>query len=433
MRKIYLIVIISCFVWSCHNDEFGELVTADFCINENEPTSIVLNISGGLGTEVSIELRNTTTGFIEKSVVIQCEKDDYKYLLTSLKSGEEYAFKVFTEENLVNEGQVKLPEMPQEYSEFIDVKIEGQCDLGSNYLLLNKMSEPSGVFLFNSEGKVVWSRLSDNFVKMVKLTERGTLLTLEDDLGDKFGNGNIILETTFTGDTLARLEYGKNDFDRMAHHDVVLTKNNTYAFITNVHVDNVVVDGITELNAFGTKVWEWDMASHILPVPQGETFSQPWGNSIVEDSEGNFLVSFRSLSQAWTIDSKLGNVKMKFGNGNDYGLNESDLFVNQHNTQWVDDDLLLFDNGNINNRSYSRILRYALDLENSNASVLDNIKLPDALFSPYMSAVEVCDNGYIVTSSIAKKIAKIDYSGSVVWTMTFGDRMFRSQLVHKNL
>ncbi len=432
MRNIFLLVLLS-ILFSCTNEVMDKAVSVSVEVREYEPASVVIKLQGSAGVDLSVEMYNVNSGKIEHSFVINGTVNTQKYLVANLKPGVTYRYKVLEDKVMVTEGEFELPVLPEKYAEFASVEIEGKCDLGDNYLLLNKMNLPSGVFMFDGNGQMAWARLSDNFIKMVKLTERGTLLTLEDNMGNKFGDGNLILETTFTGDTLVRLEYGKKGFDRMAHHDVVLTKNLTYAFITNVNVDDVVVDGITEVNAYGTKVWEWDMADHVLPVKNGESFRQPWANSIELGDNGKYLISVRNLSQVWLLNPENGEVEMKFGSENQFGLNEDELFINQHHAQWIGENgLLLFDNGNIDSRPYSRIVKYRMNTINASASLVTDIQLPDELYSPYMGGVETYGEGFIITSSMSKKVAGFSRDGAVYWTMYFGDRMFRSQLVNKN-
>lgn len=418
------------FALSCQDDAESLMVVADIKIDKSTPNSVVLTVNGLDSGLKSIELVNTETQ--EVYVPIKFPVSGHNSFVIGLpKASGLISVDVKINGEVVGHEQFELPILPEEYSGFVDVEIDGRPDLGGNYLLVNKMSQPSGVFLFDANGELVWSRLSDNFVKMVKLTSRGTLLTLEDGLNDKFGNGNLIYETTFAGDTLVKLEYGQNGFDRMAHHDVVLTERGTYAFITNVHVDGLIVDGITELSAYGNKVWEWDMASHVLPIKPGTEFSQPWGNSIEEDENGNYLLSFRNLCQIWKVDALSGEVIMKFGRGEGMGLSDKDLPLYQHHAQELGlGNYLLYDNGDIEKRSHSRLIKYHIDNENQLASVEHVVELPSSLFSPFMSSVEQYNDGYISTSSIAKKVAFINKDGQVKWTMQFGDRMFRAQLVN---
>ncbi|WP_439183238.1 aryl-sulfate sulfotransferase [Carboxylicivirga taeanensis] len=364
----------------------------------------------------------------------QADRHRNKFVVGGFQSGQVLDYELQLNDQVMDEGQIILPELPDDYASFVDVKIEGDLNLGGNCLLVNKMSIPSGVFIFNEYGKVVWSRLSDNFIKMVKMTQRGTLLTLEDNTGDKFGNGNLIYETTLSGDTLVALKYGEGGFDRMAHHDVVLTGRGTYAFITNVNVNGMVVDGITELTAYGTKVWEWDMAQHVLPIEPGQIFDQPWGNSIFEDENGNYLLSFRVLSQVWRVNSATGKILMKFGQGCQGAIAKDMLPMYQHHAQLPKtDELLLFDNGHFAERPSSRIMKYQLDEKGEVKQVNACIDLPQDLFSPFMSAVETYRDGYLVTCSIPGVIAFIDASGEVEWSIKMGDRMFRAQLVDKKI
>jgi hypothetical protein len=179
------------------------------------------------------------------------------------------------------------------------------------------------------------------------------------------------------------------------------------------------------------KVWEWDMASHVLPIKEGEEFHQPWGNSLEMDGDGNYIVSFRALSQVWSIKLDNGEVDFKFGRKNGFGLPEDELPLYQHHAQLSEaNELLLFDNGHRDERPFSRIVKYELNADLGEARVIDNITLPETLFSPFMGAVQEFAGGYVITSSITNKLAFVNKDGGLDWSMQFGDRMFRAQIVN---
>lgn len=429
MTKVVAVFCLFILLMACESDNDLLQCNVKLELKEHSPHSLWLTVEGSGLDGAKLEFVNQKSGEVLALTILNGSSGSL--LVNKLIPGNSIDYLVRINGDVVESGLVNLPELPKGYAEFTNVIFEGVPDLNGGYLLVNKMSMPSGIFLIDAAGEVVWSRLSDNFVKMVKLTERGTLLTIEDNLGDKFGNGNLIYETTFTSDTLVELKYGVAGFDRMAHHDVVLTNRGTYAFITNVHVDGLIVDGITELNAYGEKVWEWDMASHVLPVKPGEVFNQPWGNSIEVTANGHYLISFRALSQVWKIDAFDGKVLMKFGGEHAWGLAERDLPLFQHHAQIVDNgNLLLFDNGGIKERAFSRLMQYGFSNNDASVNVVNEVVLPQSLFSPYMSAVQIFDQGYLLTSSMTHQVAHVAIDGNVNWSMQLGDRLFRAQLVN---
>ncbi|WP_430809340.1 MULTISPECIES: aryl-sulfate sulfotransferase [unclassified Carboxylicivirga] len=428
-RILFIVFAVCCALIAC--DKHDELKQGFATVDTYAQLPHCVIINADFDADETAYIKLVDAGSQEVIWSRKADKHRNKFVVGGFQSGQLLDYELQLDDQVIDEGQITLPTLPDDYAAFVDVKTEGKPDMGGKCLLVNKMSMPSGVFLFDENGQVVWSRLSDNFVKMVKMTKRGTLLTLEDNTGDKFGNGNLIYETTLSGDTLVALEYGKGGFDRMAHHDVVLTARGTYAFITNVNVNGMVVDGITELNAYGDKVWDWDMAQHVLPVEPGQTFNQPWGNSIFEDEDGNYLLSFRALSQIWTVNSATGKVLMKFGQGSQGAIGKDMLPMYQHHAQLPKaNELLLFDNGHFTERPSSRIMKYLLNENGEVEQVSTCINLPQDLFSPFMSAVEPYPDGYIVASSITKKIAGLNWEGQKLWEMKMGDRMFRAQLVN---
>lgn len=379
--------------------------------------------------EVVVNIYDKDSGEIIQSIPVRISEGSRKICIYGLDSATNYYYEVVSNNSLLSNGEFSTLGIDADLLSALNVGMEGNFELSGGCILLNRMNQQSGLFLFNEFGEPIWVRKSANFIKMAKVTQNGTILTLEDDTKDMYGNGNIILETTFTGDTLARLVYGQNGFDRMAHHDALLLNNGNIAFITNVSKQGVVVDGLTVLDRNGSKVWEWDMGEEVLPIKEGVEFVQPWGNSLTMDENGDYIVSFRNLNQVWCIDSENGDVKYKLGENGDFVLGSGEWFVNQHHAQKIiHNQMLLFDNGN-KTRPFSRIVSYGFDTSSLKASIDVDIKLKDDLYSAYMSSVQMLDNGFLIGSSMTKQIVQVDKQGNEIARLAFGDRMFRVQVI----
>lgn len=415
---------------SCTKEVEQPRFDAKVVVNETMPFSAALQLQSSGNRNISVQLfyKEEQLPVLNFSKAIHDGED--KIVLPGLKSATSYYYSISGDNTILSEGNFQTKACPDWMSEFSTVKITGNCNLNGKLLLLNKMSMPSGIFAVNENGKTIWARQSPNFVKMVKLTHRGTILTLEDSNESEYGDANILLETTFSGDTLTWLRYGNGGFDRMAHHDAELLQNGNYAIITNVHTKGVVVDGITMLSPQGEKVWEWDMANHVLPVVAGQEFHQPWANSITIAGDGDFVVSFRNLSQVWKIEPFSGKVKWKIGRNGTIALHGDNAFMLQHHAQLNGDNLLLFDNGDNNNRPFSRVVEYEIDEKNNSAILQKAIVIPSHLSSPYMGAVQKQGNTFVITSSVNGSIAQINKKDIVGFTMEFKDRIFRAQLIN---
>jgi len=141
-------------------------------------------------------------------------------------------------------------------------------------------------------------------------------------------------------------------------------------------------------------VWEWHLWDHILPA--GQTASQYPGkidldyfassrssdwwhfNSVDYSAElDQIIISSRAASEVWIIDHDLttaeaageaGDLLYRYGNPEAYGASGVQILVAQHDAEWLDEDtILVFDNGDPRERSYSRVVE---------------IDLPDYLNSP---------------------------------------------------
>ncbi len=439
-RRKYLLeflslIILCCFI-ACEREDISNKNSgsSEILVSKNLPFSAILNIKhdDNIGVDIDVYLISTQENVWSKDNLV-IELGEKKVVITNLKNLEPYHYEVTHNGELLFEADFTIPKSSEWITNLSSISTSGEIDLEGKHILFNKMSMPSGIFIVNENGKTIWARESPNFVKMVKLTSRNTILTLEDNTGNQFGSANIILETTFAGDTLTHLEYGQADFIKIAHHDVLPLNQGNFAFITDQPIENnYVVDGISVLNPNGTQVWEWNSSPFItIPSSNNEEFVQPWGNSLTIDSfDNNYIISFRNLNQVWKVNSSTGEVIWKLGEEGTIPLSNQDGFMFQHHAQMIDEnELILFDNGDMDNRAYSRIVTYTIDFEQENAILSTEIILPDELFSPFMGAVQVLPDGFLVTSSIPGIIAQLDDNGDVVGQFNFEDRIFRASII----
>ncbi|MDN5200724.1 arylsulfotransferase family protein [Fulvivirgaceae bacterium BMA10] len=357
----------------------------------------------------------------------------HKINVFALKENLEYNFRInlengasYYESEVFSFRTGTIPDWVKHFYEPAENKIITQ---ESGYFMFHKIAAPSCLIITNHLGEIVWYKTSRHNIKVARFTKHGTLLTLEDDQNNPFASGNIILETTLAGDTLLYLRYGQGDFSKIAHHDVQLTQHNDIMFLTDEHENGLPGDGILVLDRSGQKKWEWS-SFDVFKEIDAKKYVQPWSNSIFQDEDGHYLVSFRKLSQVWKIHNVSGNVIWKLGQGGDFQLSQEAQFQYQHYAHINDKGhLMLFDNGSTD-RPQSRILILSPDQPRREARLIHSVDLPADLFSPIMgSAALLPDNDFLCVSSTQGTILKLDRSGAVKWKMKANDRVYRVEYI----
>ncbi len=319
--------------------------------------------------------------------------------------------------------------VPENVTAFYD---EAQNHISGNpdgCFLFHTGTRPGCAYLVGPDGRLLWYRLMPGTVKALRVTPKNTLLALLDDLDSPFADGNILLETTWAGDTLFHLKLGEKGFDKMAHHDLRMDRDGNYVLITNEQKKGLPGDGLLVLNNRGEKIREWstfDELTDIDPV----NYAQPWGNSLAIDSDGHYIVSFRALSQVWKIHSATGRVLWKLGEQGDFDLPDDDFFLFQHFAHRAGNgEILLFDNGSPQ-RPLSRAVSYRVDEASHKAVSGIKVTLPAPLYSAIMgSACLLPDGALLMTSSMNHKIIKTGQTGEIAWSINTGGPVYRTEYI----
>jgi len=294
------------------------------------------------------------------------------------------------------------------------------------YYLFASMSAPGCMYMVDSQGKLIWYQTTPYVIKSVHLTPVNTILSIQDSNGTPFGDGNIVLEYSLSGDTLFHLQHGQRGFDKWVHHDLIRSQNGSMVAITNVFDgNNIPGDGLVQWDPTGNKIWEWttfDVPDELDPLLR----EQPWINSIDIDHDGHYLVSLRAVHQIWKIHSKTGKVLWKLGQNGNIQMDEETLFLRQHYAYRTESgEIMLFDNGDIS-RPYSRVLSFSIDEENRIAKTMIDLRLPEQYYSPIMGNAKLLPDGNILVASSSKnKAIKITPTGEVLWEMNTKSGIYR--------
>ncbi|MBU3740832.1 MAG: hypothetical protein FGM24_00945, partial [Candidatus Kapabacteria bacterium] len=200
--------------------------------------------------------------------------------------------------------------------------------------------------------------------------------------------GHIRMDSTFSTpiDTINSVA-GSTDF-----HELRILRNGNYlvlgakprtvdmsAIVEGGKVGALVGDALLEeQRPDGTVVWSWNSKDHtsILDATidielKGGTVDYIHVNSIVEDNDGNLLISARHFDEVIKLDRSSGAIKWRLGGKSSKHnqfrwLNDTVNgywgFSHQHSiSRLPSGGLLLFDNGNLKSPEYSRAVEYEID------------------------------------------------------------------------
>lgn len=197
---------------------------------------------------------------------------------------------------------------------------------------------------------------------------------------------------------------------------------------------------VQHLGPAGGLLFEWKSGDYfdITDVGQdlivgAEAINATHGNAIAFTSDGNILVSFRTLNEITKIDVATGEIVWRFGGlRNQFTLigDPKGSFERQHGLRVVEDGVVQFlDNGAF---PPSRLVRYRLDEQAMTAElILEFIDSPTTS-TPVGGGTEVLQDGYaLVSFGRAGRVVETTPTGQRAWelTGTEGLYIFRAQRI----
>ena len=198
-------------------------------------------------------------------------------------------------------------------------------------------------------------------------------------------------------------------------------------------------DTILEIDRSGHVHKRWNSWEHldyekdqICPLES----RKEWGhaNSLSTTADGDWLVSFRGISQVMIIDPESGAIKWRFGT-EDEKLETA--LSHQHAATWLDNgNILIFDNGCHRPRApaYSRVIEVNPQTREIEWQYQADVIL--AFYSFMCSGASRLPNGNtLITESATGRLFEVTASGETVWEFVspffFGSRFGRSPFVFR--
>jgi len=169
-------------------------------------------------------------------------------------------------------------------------------------------------------------------------------------------------------------------------------------------------------------IFQWegaDFPEFYATSIEGNNFNQTYtpqdymhlNSMIVDPTDNNLIVSCRNLNQVLKIDRQSGAIVWRLGGKNsDFPITPDQKFLRQHFASLTDNNqtLILFDNGDINERPSSRIVEFQL---NQSAKAINGFRIyniPEP-FSQIMGDVQKFGSHYFIGGGSGRYFLDVNY------------------------
>lgn len=154
------------------------------------------------------------------------------------------------------------------------------------------------------------------------------------------------------------------------HHSFRRTADDTFLGLRYAFDGLQLYDRVSEIDEDGETIWSWRSIEH------GDVLGDdyPHGNNAMLGHGGDTLYySSRYTSSLLKLDRESGDVLWQLGEGRDFayeGEHDTPWFLQAHARQVLPDgNVLLYDNGVVEDREWSRVVEYALDEDTMTATI----------------------------------------------------------------
>jgi len=435
MRFCLLVAILS--VISCSDNDNNDTLPAGEVSIKSFSASI--SSSNALRADVQINFTEATNYKIEywetHNEATKRTTNNYEGTASSsatliiLRPETEYSYCIIYDNNKKSEVRtfttLTAPVAIPKHDLYID-DIEGDFP---GYLLSYNRNTPGSVYLMDTKGNLVWYELIKEGVLVANLdtkTNRIYMLTGPTSQTYAYNGqyvkvidllGNIILSKDLT--TIPELA------DRQIHHECRPLPDGSIIMVSYVdrefdlrmqggtEHETVKGDGYVIMNIEGNVTKLWDCFDEMNPADDPNIMSNltDWlhANSINFDSQGNYYMTFNTISQLWKIDPGTGGVVYRVGKNGTVSIPDEGIANGMHcaNPQ-SPDEVLIIDNARNENEG-SRAIMYKVNESLMSADIAINSELPQEYSSPNRSNVQkIAEDMLIFGSGTARLILFTD-------------------------
>ena len=354
---------------------------------------------------------------------VQAIGTNHSIEIIGLVSGGDYKFKVHAWNSngctVSAENGFTPGALPADVSTITDV-YTNTGDLGGYFMTNNVGTTDKTLQLFNRSGEVVWYDWHagvDNFggiqnCETWNKTSEGNIITVEcHTLQERDLYGNILADVDFNG-TYYDTVFFHHDVikNSLGHYVAVCAELRYFDFTPNGGSDNqaVVGEGLLEFDAQGNVYWYWTSFDYFDPVALNATnqnvfFTPIFGpgvinwqhcNSVHEDYDGDYIVSYKERNQLYKIDHSTGEIIWTIsGTDPSIPLQNDGGFGDQHDLNNIDPNrYILFDNTGLG--AQSRLVEFTIDYYESPIAYKSwEYVIGDSIASPILGTARRLPNG----------------------------------------
>ncbi|HUS03529.1 MAG TPA: aryl-sulfate sulfotransferase [Chitinophagaceae bacterium] len=250
------------------------------------------------------------------------------------------------------------------------------------------------------------------------------------------------------------LPYADHDpnMDALDGHDFILIDDNHY--IGLAYVEKVVTNIPASLNPApackvvtpiiqevqnGNVIFEWDGSNYPEFYSTSVEGNQFQDNTLAHDymhlnsmyidpKDGNIICSFRNMDQVVKLNRKTGNIMWRLGGVNsDFPLSADQKPLRQHYATTTDNNqtLLMYDNGDVSLRPYTRILEFKLDEINKKVMGYKAFDLPNKKFYQFRGSVQKTDSSYFIGTGELKFMEINFTTGNIILDKNLANTSYR--------
>ena len=325
----------------------------------------------------------------------------------------------------------------------VDSKFEPE--IHNKYFLTQILTEPGSLVIINSKGNIVWYQPFKKGVKVSHWTSKGTILCIVGSEKIPSSGGDEIYEMNLAGKILRHLKVGTGDMDKLVHHEVRFDNaGNIYALTFTKKPfdlspaggskkDTVHGDGIVVFNKSGKKIWEWSILDHLDLVNYPNILKAKkdlvHGNALFRDKDGNFIISFRDISQFWKVAYPGGKVLWKIGEKGDFKIDTADTFSGQHSVHINEyGQLMMLDNGA--KSKISSAMAFTIDTLNKRIVKQFRVPLAKEYFTATKGNAALFDHNKILFCLTDPKVFLItNMQGKILWKVNLAGDPYRLEEV----
>jgi arylsulfate sulfotransferase len=314
-------------------------------------------------------------------------------------------------------------------------------DTTPGYLIL---SYPEGPVIVDNLGKVVWYKQSPGGVlnsfqaqgngrySILGLTDPTPKFHILDELGTEIGLLECIGFPTRFHDFMIQPD---GDYWIMCDDNRIMD----LSAVGGVVGANVTGTVVQHISATGQLLFEWNSFDHyqITDLPlidrTGASVNFTHGNGLELDTDGNLLLSSRSLSEVTKIDAVTGQIIWRLG-----GLQNQFTFINdpkgfferQHGVRHAGPgQIQMLDNGLT---APSRFVRYLLNEQTHTALLVMSFVDAPTTYTLVGGSTQYYTNGHgLVSFGQEGRVVEVDAAGNRAWELVGIDNVyvFRAQRI----